>query len=466
MVADVFSMALSGVTAGIVRLNIQSPPPPSANVLFGFSVNFALILVSFGLLMGLYRGAFHLSYRRQYSLATRVYWLSLLVVLSSFYIFRIINFPRGFTFLFFLTLPAFFLAGRLILKRINAGLQKHGYGLQRVLMAGYAEDMEYLLERFSQYPELGYEVCGVVQPKRPVRRRGFAYGDKQYPMFGLKELNDVVLRQRIDCILVPSPAVLTNGFAAVRDVCRTNSIKLKVLSKEYDVLLNLSRVYDLAGITLYAPPRARKEWVSRTSKRIFDIVGSLLVLLLLCPLLLITSYLIFLESGFPILFTQQRGSVRGGKTFGFMKLRSMVPNADKLKPELMKFNETDGALFKMKNDPRVTRVGKFIRKYSLDELPQLFNVLKGDMSLVGPRPLPVKDFETPKESDEFWESIKDREKMKPGMTGLWQISGRSNIGFKEMVLLDLYYVENHSILFDLEILSDTIPVVLFGKGAY
>jgi lipopolysaccharide/colanic/teichoic acid biosynthesis glycosyltransferase len=144
----------------------------------------------------------------------------------------------------------------------------------------------------------------------------------------------------------------------------------------------------------------------------------------------------------------------------------MVKNADALKADLRQHNESDGALFKMRKDPRITRVGRFIRRYSIDELPQLLNVLKGDMSLVGPRPLPVGDFELVKEGDEFWSSIKDRDKIKPGMTGLWQISGRSNIGFKEMVLLDLYYVENHSLLFDLEILFATIPVVLFGKGAY
>lgn len=120
----------------------------------------------------------------------------------------------------------------------------------------------------------------------------------------------------------------------------------------------------------------------------------------------------------------------------------------------------------MKNDPRVTRLGKFIRRYSIDELPQMFNVLKGDMSLVGPRPLPVEDFEKLEEPAEFWDAIRGRASVKPGITGLWQISGRSNVGFREMVLLDFYYIENQSLLFDLEILLATIPVVLFGRGAY
>jgi len=120
----------------------------------------------------------------------------------------------------------------------------------------------------------------------------------------------------------------------------------------------------------------------------------------------------------------------------------------------------------MKNDPRVTRIGSFIRRTSIDELPQLFNVLRGDMSLVGPRPLPLSDFDKASESPSFWESIKYRDAVKPGMTGLWQVSGRSEIKFKEMILLDLYYVENQSLLFDIEILFETISVVLFRRGAY
>ena len=144
----------------------------------------------------------------------------------------------------------------------------------------------------------------------------------------------------------------------------------------------------------------------------------------------------------------------------------MVSNAEQMKAELMGKNESDGALFKIKNDPRVTNVGRLIRKLSIDELPQLFNVIKGEMSLVGPRPLPPSDFENANEPNEFWDAIYERSSVKPGMTGLWQVSGRSNIKFREMILLDLYYVENHTLLFDLEILFETIPVVLLGKGAY
>ena len=144
----------------------------------------------------------------------------------------------------------------------------------------------------------------------------------------------------------------------------------------------------------------------------------------------------------------------------------MLKDAEELRDSLEGQNESSGPLFKMRDDPRMTRVGRFLRRTSIDELPQLFNVIKGDMSLVGPRPLPVADLDQVGYSDDLWEAISDRAKLKPGITGLWQISGRSEISFNEMVLLDLYYVEHHSLAFDLEILFETIPAVLFGRGAF
>jgi lipopolysaccharide/colanic/teichoic acid biosynthesis glycosyltransferase len=144
----------------------------------------------------------------------------------------------------------------------------------------------------------------------------------------------------------------------------------------------------------------------------------------------------------------------------------MYHEADEEKEHLLERNESTGALFKIKNDPRLTHVGKILRRLSIDELPQLFNVIKGDMSLVGPRPLPTDDFELLEEEDHMGGYFRHRDRAKPGITGLWQTSGRSDLGFREMVLLDLYYIEHQTILFDLEILLQTIPAVLFGKGAY
>jgi len=275
-----------------------------------------------------------------------------------------------------------------------------------------------------------------------------------------------VRSQGIEKIFIPSPSFVTDGYYDILSICRENRVKLKVLSPESDSLLRNNLINDVAGVTLYSPPRSRFDRAREYVKRFTDIVGSLTFLILFSPVLLGTAVAIYLESGRPFFFKQKRAAIKGGKEFEFLKFRGMGKDAEKNKDSLRDRNESDGALFKMKDDPRLTRVGRFIRKYSIDELPQLFNVLRGEMSLVGPRPLPVEDLSRYQESDKFWEAIKDREKVKPGMTGLWQVSGRSGIGLREMVLLDFYYVENHSILYDLEILTETIPVVLFGRGAY
>lgn len=195
-------------------------------------------------------------------------------------------------------------------------------------------------------------------------------------------------------------------------------------------------------------------------KRALDIAGSSIALLLASPIFLLTSLLIKLEDQGPIFFKQTRVGYRG-RHFMMWKFRSMVVNADKIKDLLAAQNEmAGGVLFKMKEDPRITFVGKYIRKYSIDELPQLWNVLKGDMALVGPRP------SLPKEVAEY--SAEDRQRLvvKPGLTCLWQVSGRSEINFSGQVQLDLDYIRSSSLLTDIKLLLKTIPAVLLGKGAY
>jgi exopolysaccharide biosynthesis polyprenyl glycosylphosphotransferase len=196
------------------------------------------------------------------------------------------------------------------------------------------------------------------------------------------------------------------------------------------------------------------------AKRIMDICGALIGLICLSWLFLIVALLIKLEDPKgPVFFKQVRVG-KDGKEFYMYKFRSMVTNAEELLESLLHLNEVSGAMFKMKDDPRVTKIGKFIRKTSIDELPQLWNVLKGDMSLVGPRP-PL-----PREVAQYTEYDKQRLLVTPGCTGLWQISGRSNVGFKEMVELDLQYIRNRSILFDLKIIFKTVLVLFGSKDAF
>lgn len=195
-------------------------------------------------------------------------------------------------------------------------------------------------------------------------------------------------------------------------------------------------------------------------KRALDIVVSLIMLLLLAPLFAVVALLIRLESPGPVFFAQTRVG-RWGKLFKMYKFRSMVTNAEKLLEKLKEQNESGaGVIFKMKKDPRITRTGAFIRKTSIDELPQLWNVLKGDMSLVGPRPA------IPSEVAEY--TLDDRRRLDaiPGITCIWQVSGRSNIDFKGQVRLDAQYIESRSFWLDIVLLLKTIPAVLFGKGAY
>ncbi|WP_437177734.1 sugar transferase [Clostridium bornimense] len=194
------------------------------------------------------------------------------------------------------------------------------------------------------------------------------------------------------------------------------------------------------------------------SKRVIDIVGSIVGLVLLSPILLIVTIAIKLESKGPIIFSQKRIGLKG-KAFKMYKLRSMVEDAEKLKKDLMKSNEMSGPMFKMKDDPRVTRVGKFIRKTSIDELPQLVNVLKGDMSLVGPRP------SLPKEVKKFKPWMKKRLEVKPGLTCFWQVSGRNNIDFEDWMKLDIKYVEERSFLVDIKLIFKTFFVLFGDKNA-
>lgn len=458
-ILDIITIFIAALFCVVIRSYEPHFNSPPEQLIFGLGI-FIVISMTVSSLTGLYRGSLHLSFRLQNFIMIKSFVISIMITLSIIPLFKINYIDRQTIIVFSCSLPIFLFFGRYLLYSINLFAQSKGYGIHNSLIVGYDIEGINIADRFNALPELGYKINGfVVKEDHLVLPQGI----KSYK---INELEEVILDNKIDRIFIPSTDLIVNGYSSVKNLSVKHNIKLKILSPASEELLKISRIYDIAGITITSPPRYNVNKVKYILKRMFDLIAGSIITLILSPIFLITIVAIFIESGRPIFFMQRRSSIKNGKEFFFIKFRSMVTNAEEMKSELWKNNESDGALFKLKDDPRTTKVGKFIRKYSIDELPQLFNVLLGDMSLVGPRPLPISDLEHVDESDEFWDAIKDRASVKPGMTGLWQVSGRSRIKFREMILLDLYYVENQSLLFDVEILFETIPTVLFGKGAY
>jgi exopolysaccharide biosynthesis polyprenyl glycosylphosphotransferase len=245
----------------------------------------------------------------------------------------------------------------------------------------------------------------------------------------------------------------------VLEVCRTNQVRLRVVPSATALLAHQATYVEGRALPLFevVPPTIQGlDWLL---KRTFDIVVSLLLLLLLSPILLVSALAVRLTSSGPILYRDRRIGI-GERPFDMLKLRSMRDGANREQAQLEALNEGDGVLFKIRHDPRVTPVGRVLRRLSIDELPQLWNVLRGDMSLVGPRPLPMRDYALLDD----WH--RKRYLVLPGITGLWQISGRSNLLFDDMVRLDFYYLENWSVWMDIAILARTPGAVFSGKGAF
>jgi exopolysaccharide biosynthesis polyprenyl glycosylphosphotransferase len=277
---------------------------------------------------------------------------------------------------------------------------------------------------------------------------------------GLEEVADVVARYEVDTVAVlPCPEL--DGPALRRlgwDLEKTRA-ELLLAPAVTEIVGTRVRIRPVCGLPLMHMERPELTGIRRLAKHIFDRGSALLGLFFLSPVLLSIALAVKLTSRGPVLFRQQRVG-RDGQTFSMLKFRSMVAGADRMVDGLTAESDGNGVLFKKKDDPRITRVGRFIRRYSLDELPQLINVLRGDMSLVGPRP-PL-----PSEVERYGFDMHRRFLVKPGLTGLWQVSGRSDLSWDDSVRIDVRYVENWSLTFDFMILWKTVGAVLRGSGAY
>jgi exopolysaccharide biosynthesis polyprenyl glycosylphosphotransferase len=263
----------------------------------------------------------------------------------------------------------------------------------------------------------------------------------------------------VDEVLIADPAFPQDQAVELVDRCHEHGKRVRVAPSTMEILMDRVEFIPGQSLPLFELKPPVFEGVDFVVKRAFDLVGSVLLLLVLSPLLLAIAVAVKLDSRGPVLFRSRRPGI-GGRTFDCLKFRTMEEGAERRQPALEHRNEAGGAIFKIRSDPRVTRVGALLRRLSLDELPQLLNVVRGEMSLVGPRPLPQRDYELLEE----WH--RKRYLVLPGMTGLWQVSGRSELDFDELVRLDFLYLERWSVFLDFTILLKTIPAILRSRGAW
>jgi exopolysaccharide biosynthesis polyprenyl glycosylphosphotransferase len=275
----------------------------------------------------------------------------------------------------------------------------------------------------------------------------------------LRDLPKLLRARSVDEIVLADSALTDKLLLEIVDLAHRAGVKVRIAPKTSEILVHRAQYAPEEGLPLFElrpPVFAGTDWVV---KRAFDLFVSALFLLVGLPVWLIIAAVIKLTSSGPVLYPDRRVGLNE-QEFSMLKFRTMYADAAEQQKELEKLNEADGPLFKLRRDPRVTGFGRLLRRYSLDEIPQLLNVLRGEMSLVGPRPLPLRDYRRL----EPWH--RKRYLVLPGMTGLWQISGRSNLGFDDLVRLDFSYLENWSVWLDVSILLRTIPAVLTRRGAY
>ncbi len=374
--------------------------------------------------------------------------MSAIIFLTQYKFFSRLVFLLSFIFLCFF-LSAWRITKRIILRRLIA----KGFHNLNILIIGVGSTGIEVLEEIKRNPWWGFRVIGFLGEdiKKAV--------DGAMVLGTYKDFSRVVKKYFIDEVIITPPFDKRDISDLIRQAKELH-VGIRVVPENFEEPLLVSDINYLGIIPLLTYKERRRHPSELALKRIFDFTISMILLVLLFPAFLILMILIKLDSNGPLFFVQKRVGYKG-RVFNLYKFRSMVKEAELLKPALLPRNEIkDGVIFKIKDDPRITRIGRLFRRYSLDELPQLFNVFIGDMSLVGTRP-PMID-----EVDKYTHDHMQRLVVRPGLTGLSQVRGRSELTFRNWVRWDIWYINNWSFWLDLRILWWTIPVVLKGKGAY
>jgi len=438
--------------------NFKQIPKP-----FAFNENVILLVVFMAFLsvwLFNYYGAYNYqrftSLSTEYTVILKVSIVTILLAIAITFFMGAKNLPRTIFIISSLTLTLLYIIEKSILFFIAGYVREKGRNRKRVLVVGTGTRAKRFISVVNNNFKWGIDIIGLLTGDEE------KVGSKFYGLPVVNTYNNIedVLKE-----INPEEVIITistKRFGAIRmllDACEQAGVRVRLNSDFFGYLTKRVRVDNVLGLNIISFSFTKENDFDSLIKRLFDIIFSSSIILVLSPLYIIIAILIYLQDGFPILFNWKVvGYDR--KPIKSWKFRTMVKNADEIKKKLMNENEMTGPVFKMTNDPRILPIGHFLRKYSLDELPQLFSVLKGDLSLVGPRPPLEYEFK----EFELWQRRKLS--VKPGLTCLWQVSGRNDISnFNDWVKLDLQYIDNWSLMLDFKILLKTIPVVLLGKGA-
>lgn len=366
------------------------------------------------------------------------------------------GYSRGVTVYVWVLLVVLLSVGRTVYRLAQGALHRRGLGVQRLVVVGATDVGKMVMQSVVSRPDLGYSLQGFVVERAADGKRDFG----RFRSLGtVAQLPALLEGGQVDQVIVALPASSHEEIAPIVGLCERLGVGLKIVPDLFETSLGRVNVDQIAGIPLLDVKDRPLRRLERGAKRLVDIVVAGVGLVVTLPLSALIAVLIRLESGSPTFIRQDRVGL-DGKVFRCWKFRTMRHNAGDLRPILEEQNEVEGPLFKIRNDPRCTPLGRRLRRLSLDELPQLWNVVRGDMSLVGPRP-PL-----PQEVEQYDANQRRRLAVKPGMTGLWQVSGRSDLHFDEMVMMDVYYASNWSLALDAKILLRTIVAVTRGHGAY
>lgn len=393
-----------------------------------------------------------------YSKILKVLIINIIIIILAGYIFNLFTFSRKWILLLFILSVILLFLSRYLVEFIAQKMSKKLGLVTKTLIIGIGENAKRIEDSLSKYSYEADIIAGHVDKKQRISR-GDEY-TKSFAILGdLENLKEIIYANKIQRVIISSPEFKYFEILQILEDLKRLDITVLIFPGFFEFSLRRLSVREIGGVPLMQVSNIGFFGFNLFLKNMIDYVLGSIFFIFFIPIYLVVAILIKLDSKGPVFFRQKR-LTKDCKEFRMYKFRTMYVDAEEKLKDLMKYNEADGPMFKIKNDPRVTKVGRFLRKFSIDEIPQIINVLKGELSLVGPRALPTYEIDRSNE----WEM--KRLNVKQGMTGLWQISGRSDLSFEEMARLDLYYIQNWSIELDLKILLKTLPAALSRKGAY